>query len=52
MYTDTERLDFIIDNAIDIELTCGGVWRVTGVEERESPDLRTAIDGLMEAERG
>ncbi len=44
---DTVRLDAVIQECADIELTCGGVWRVTGVDDYEDPDLRTAIDKLI-----
>ena len=46
---DTARLDAIERECADVELTCGGVWRVSGVEDYEAPSLREAIDKLIEA---
>lgn len=48
MPTDTARLNAIEEQCAEIELTCGGVWRVSSVDgDFEAPDLRTAIDAMM-----
>jgi hypothetical protein len=46
---DTARLDAVERECADVELTCGGVWRVSGVDDYEGDSLREAIDRMMAA---
>lgn len=49
---DTVRIDAVIEGCAEIELTCGGVWRVSAYQDYEDPDLRIAIDRLIAATPG
>ncbi len=45
---DTARLDAVERECADIELTCGGVWRVSSVDgEFEADSPRAAIDKMI-----
>jgi hypothetical protein len=45
---DTARLDAVESQCADIELTCGGVWRVSGLDrDYEADSLRDAIDQMV-----
>jgi hypothetical protein len=47
---DTARLDAVESQCADIELTCGGVWRVSGLDrDYEAHSLRDAIDQMVAA---
>lgn len=48
IHTDTERLEWVQENCADVELTCGGVWRVSAYLDHEAPTLRGAIDDAMQ----
>lgn len=50
---DTARLDAIERECADVELTCGGVWRVSSVDgDFEADSLRGVIDKLREVAIG
>lgn len=45
---DTARLDALEEQCADVELTCGGVWRVSAVNgDYEADTLRAAIDAMI-----
>lgn len=48
-HEDTARLDAVERECADVELTCGGAWRVSACDDYEADSLRGAIDKLIAA---